>query len=131
MEIINESQHMREGFFRKIGHERGMQAEDSVKRALSRALSTKDVVIPDWLLGYEGVTEKEDARKIDRWIMTDVGKIRLQIKSSLIAAKKFKEEHPDIPVIVVRAGDNDRQIMDRIVSVIGQQRKIYLEERNQ
>jgi len=122
---------MKEGIFGKIGHERGTLAEDKVKSALLKVLSEKDTGIPDWLLGHESVTKKEDAKKIDRWIITDVGKIKLQVKSSQEAAKKFREEHPDIPVIVVRQGDDDRLIISRIVNAIGQQRKIFLQKRNQ
>jgi hypothetical protein len=115
----------------QIALERGKGAESRVENALNRASNDLNIIIPDWFLGHEPATEIDDKRrKTDHWISTDVGRIRLQVKSSKNSADTFHEKHPNIPVIFVQAGDDDCVVLGRIFSAVGKQREIYLQKRN-
>ena len=113
--------------FEKIGHERGVLAENSVERVFNDRLRTGDV--PKWLTGYERATVEDDSRGIDGWFYTDVGKIPLQIKSSRTGKKHAAEKKTNIPTVIVRAGDSEKTIFSQCISAIGPERKKYLKER--
>ncbi len=113
--------------FDKIGHERGVLAENIVERVFNERFQTGDV--PEWLTGYERATVEDDSRGIDGWFYTDVGKIPLQIKSSRTGKRHAAEKKPNIPTVIVRAGDSEKTIFSQCISAIGPERKKYLKER--
>lgn len=114
----------------KTKKDRGNLAEERVNRVLRDALEKNH--LPSWFLGQQEVTADEDTRrKIDRWILTDVGKIGLQVKSSKSGARNFRQNNPQTPVIIARPEETDEQIMQKIISVVGQQRGVYLKKRGQ
>ncbi len=113
--------------FNKIGHERGTFAENIIERIFKDRFQTGDV--PKWLTGYERATLEDDSRGIDGWFYTDVGKIPLQIKSSRTGKRHAAEKNPNIPTVIVRAGDSENTIFSQCISAIGPERKKYLKER--
>ena len=114
--------------FNKIGHERGLFAENIVEKIFNDRFQTGNNV-PTWLIGYERATAEDDRRGIDGWFYTDVGKIPLQIKSSKTGKRRANEKNPNIPTVIVRAGDSDNTIFAQCISAIGPERKKYLKER--
>lgn len=113
----------------QISNERGARSEQSVAKAMARFLESGE--IPGWITGYVVASKDDDRRGIDGWIVTDVGKIPIQIKSS----ERGKNKHINyakrlvIPVVVVERGLNDMQIVNRCIEAVNDTRKKYLEER--
>lgn len=115
--------------FGKIGNERGRINEEKVFDAFSE--ECEEPPLPEWFRGYISATEEEDKRGIDGWVDTDVGKIKIQVKSSRNAAREFRKNNPDTAVISVRDGEDLETIRRRLLSEIDPLRKLYLEKRNQ
>lgn len=113
--------------FGKIGNERGRSTENLIFQAVNRCIESGN--IPAWLIGYEKATPKDDSLGIDGWLHTDVGKIPLQVKSSIAGKQKFTERKSHIPIVVIQVGQSDEQILAKCVSAIAPKRTEYLLKR--
>jgi hypothetical protein len=76
-------------------------------------------------------TRREDHRGIDVVIESDVGKLFVQVKSSIAAKAKFegRRRSARIVVVVVDAGDSLEAVLRRVVGGVGAVRGEYVEER--
>lgn len=112
--------------FRKVSSERGFAGEQRLKEVFTKFL--KGECCPEWLVGYEVATVKEDNnRGIDCWFFTsDVGKIGVQIKSSDKGRRKAKIKRPRIPVVIVHQSESDEEIFQQAISVVSRERAKYL-----
>lgn len=117
-----------ERIFGRVGHNRGITSELSVKRAMSKGINGGD--LPMWIVGYEQASFEDDSTGVDGWVDTDVGRIKIQIKSSRKSAKEFRKNHPDTAVVIVEQGDEDEKIQGKIASAVGLLRKKYLRKRS-
>lgn len=111
--------------FGKIGNERGKTAEDLVENAFEEDHDD----LPDWFKGYKRATKEEYCKSIDGWVYTDVGKIKLQIKSSWRNANKFSRTHKDTAVLVVKLGQKPVTIRQNLTSAVEPLRDKYLSKR--
>jgi predicted RNA-binding protein with RPS1 domain len=55
-----------------------------------------------WIVDVRRATDEEDKLGIDVVVTLDYGVVGLQVKSSEKAARKFRQQHPEIPVAVWR-----------------------------
>jgi len=119
--------------FGKVGNQRGDSAELCVQRAMVQGCNNG--TLPDWLIGYERADPRDDrghgkGRGTDGWVETsDVGDIGVQIKSSEGSARRFRESHPNIAVVVVNQGDGFEDIVREVVSAVEPLRSKYLKKR--
>jgi len=86
-------------------------------------------LFPDWLKGIDCSTYRDDTKGIDCWFLTDVGKIPLQIKSSLRGKNNALEKHPHIPVVIIHADDSEQTILEKCLEAILISRDFYLAKR--
>lgn len=102
----------------QIGRERGENSERTVARILREKLEAGE--LPEWMLGCKRASRngEKNRRGIDFEIMTDVGKVPLQVKSSVTGAQEFLEKHPEIPVVVIRSYDTDEANLHRVMEAI-------------
>lgn len=70
----------------KIGNQRGLRNEQRFFKAIANFPEK-----PRWWLDVREKTPEEDQKGIDAVVTTDVGKLFLQIKSSLRGKKKFEK----------------------------------------
>lgn len=112
----------------EIASSRGTIAETKVVHALCR--EENSCFFPEWFWGYNTSEENEDRFKgIDGWILTDVGKIPVQIKSSIRGEQKAKRNHPEIPVVVIRQHYSDEEVINRCFAAVAPLRNSYKRQR--
>ena len=82
-----------------------------------------------WILGVRQATREEDSKGIDLVVMTDVGEIYLQSKSSKTAAVDFMQKRRKllIATVVIR-GDKER-VAGRALTALTDLRLVVLEKR--
>jgi len=113
---------------RKIGRDRGRKAESLFKKVLVEGIE-KDR-FPEWIRGYERATSKDDLKGIDCWIKTDVGNIKIQIKSSKTGAEEYLKKHRgDVAVVIVKVGDGSDVLCEKIISAVSPLREKYKKKR--
>jgi hypothetical protein len=113
-------------------HLRGRANEDKVFTALEEP----GVFTPDWFQGVERPSDKQDLRGIDLIVKTrDVGKIFIQIKSSIIGMNRFLVEHPRtrlrIGIIIVSRNDTAEEIRQKVFGAAGLLRDKWLRKRTE
>jgi hypothetical protein len=123
--------------FNQVGHEavcrRGFDHEDSVFSAFAE----QGVIVPDWFRFIGRGTEVQDLHEgIDFVIMSDVGKLFLQVKSSPHFVRKFKlrqlgrRYRTAIAVVMIDEDDlSTSEIRARVLSQVGKMRKVFLAKR--
>jgi len=95
-----------------LGQQRGREREAMVSMAFRESPTIK----PEWYRGFRIATKKQDRRKIDAIVETDIGDIYIQIKSSLSGIKKFQSERGCRPIaaIIVNVDDSDEAIRQKV-----------------
>lgn len=123
--------------FKQVGQEavcrRGFGHEDLVFSAFAE----KGVVVPDWFRFIGHGTETQDLHEgIDFVIMSDVGKLFLQVKSSPHFVRKFKlrqlgrRYRAAIAVVLIDEDDlAASEIRARVLSQVDKIRKVFLAKR--
>ncbi len=114
--------------FGQIGQRRGLEAERRFGRALQESLKSGN--LPDWFRGCQISTNHENRRGIDFWILTDIGKIPIQIKSSMRGMEKARRRHPRIPAIIVPVYEQNESIASKCLQTIKPEREKYLSLRS-
>jgi len=109
----------------KLAAERGRARERHVLAAC--ALRAR----PAWMRNARAATRVEDHRGIDVVIDSDVGKLFVQVKSSLMGKAKFerRRRHARVVVVVVDAGDSLEAVLGLVVGAVGEVRAEYVRER--
>jgi hypothetical protein len=123
--------------FNQVGREavcrRGFDHEDSVFSAFAE----QGIVAPDWFRFIGRGTEVQDLHEgIDFVIMSDVGKLFLQVKSSAHFVRKFKMKQlrrryrTAIAVVMIDEDDlSPSEIRTRVLSQVGKIRQVFLAKR--
>ena len=113
-----------------IASERGSRTED----AFFKAFEGKSEGLPRWFRGIKRPTREQDLyKKIDAIVLTDVGEIHVQIKSSLSGLRHFQAEasaHCRIVPVVIKSGDKERFIRQIVLKLVAGERKKILHSRN-
>ena len=109
----------------KLAAERGRAGERHVLAAC--ALRAR----PAWMRSVRAATRREDHHGIDVVIESDVGKLFVQVKSSLVGKAKFERRRRSVRVVVVvvSAGDSLETVLERVVEAVGEVRGEYVRER--
>ena len=114
---------------RAVQHERGWRAEMLAVEAFSEPDSHR----PRWFRSIRLGTEEEDHDGIDVVIeTTDLGKLLIQVKSSLAGVKKFTEKGRRshlIGIVVIHIDDEASIVREKILEVALQLRRDILEKR--
>ena len=112
----------------EIGNQRGIRNEQRFFRAIADFPDK-----PHWWLGVREKTPEEDQKGIDAVVTADVGKLFLQIKSSLRGKKKFEKKvrRSPIAVIVIQNQGTDEEICQKAIEAISLVRDQILKKRNQ
>jgi len=108
---------------------RGELSERRTAEAFSLGVEAGN--FPSWILSYRQAEKQDEIKGVDAWVQTDIGEIPLQIKSSKRGTKKAKENHPEIPVIVVGINTSIGEIINKVSSAIGPKRREQLRIRHQ
>jgi hypothetical protein len=109
----------------KLAAERGRARERHVLAACALG------VRPAWMRSARAATRREDHRGIDVVIESDVGKLFVQVKSSIAGKAKFegRRRSARIVVVVVDAGDSLEAVLGMVVGGVGEVRGEYVRER--
>ena len=84
---------------------------------------------PDYILGAEHGTKEDDENGIDIWVITDTGRLPLQIKTGKCSLdRRQKYEERGIEVIVAQPTKKDRDIFNQLNKTIKRMRKTILED---
>ncbi len=110
----------KDAVFRRSKHELGIQNENGYQSLIETALEQKRV--PRWFTGIEKADPVDDRHGIDFWIITDMGRFPIQVKSSRAGKKQAIKKHPKIPVVVVNPGKIESKIINTTIHVIGEKR---------
>ncbi len=114
--------------FGKVGAERGTTAENRVITVFERRIKERDC--PEWLIGCKQDTDEANRRAIDFWFETkDVGRIRIQVKSSMKGVEKAKKHHPRVPVVRIPPGSSNDYLFRECLGIVERERIKYLQER--
>lgn len=112
----------------KVSLERGKIVETRIGEIFRRFIGQE--ICPSWLLGYEEASEDDDKKGIDGWVVTDIGKIPVQIKSSSKGARTALKKRPQIAVLVIaNYSAKDEEILSRCLPIISQKREEFLGRR--
>ena len=111
----------------RLALERGRAGERHVLAACTLAAR------PAWMRRVRAATRDEDRHGIDVVIESDVGKLFVQVKSSLAGKEAFeaRRRHARIVVVVVNAGCSLPRVLEQLVEVIEPVRGEYLQKRGQ
>lgn len=107
-----------------IGSQRGKNNERKVYEATQRLIN--ESCCPVWLTGYTSASEEDERRGIDGWFTTDVGKIPIQVKSSLSGKRHSEQKRPKIPIVVLHVEDTDEVVLQKCLKAIERKRNEYL-----
>jgi len=110
---------------RAIARARGRRNEE---RALA---ACRSAARPEWMKSARLAAHREDHAGIDLVLETDVGQLFLQVKSSMTGKVKFesvRRKHR-IAVVVVRDGDSDARVLEKVSATAGALRAEYRDER--
>ena len=107
----------------KVNFEKGLSREKKFLRALRPPYRP-----PSWIYEVRPATRKEDTRGIDVVVLTDVGNIYIQVKSSERAKRKFLEKRRStmIEVIVVSSSDNHYDLQWKFLRAVSEIREELL-----
>jgi hypothetical protein len=105
----------------KVAHERGPANEKRVLEAC------KLEAHPMWILRARAATRIEDGSGIDIVVVTDVGNLSIQVKSSRRGKAHFRARpFLNVPVVVVRDGDSPSVLLNKVVAELGPIRANHL-----
>lgn len=113
------------------GNKRGRDNEIRLLAALRNPLAP----LPRWIIGVRAANRTEDYEEhTDAVVKTrDAGDIRIQVKSSIAYAKRFKEAYPHlidkIVIVVVNQRMTLNQIREKVLPLILRIRKRQLQAR--
>ncbi len=109
----------------KIANQRGRTSEQRVLEACQ--LPGR----PGWMKSARAATRAEDHDGIDVVVESDVGKLFVQVKSSLRGKADFEERRrrARVAVVVVGAGDAAEKVLRKVVGELAKVRAGYLKER--
>ncbi len=110
---------------RAIARARGRRSEE---RALA---ACRSAARPSWIKTARPAAHDEDHAGIDLVLETDVGRLFVQVKSSMTGKAKFesvRRKHR-IAVVVVRDGDSDARLLAQVSASVGALRAPWLERR--
>lgn len=79
--------------------------------------------LPPWLYSVRKAEPEEDAQGVDIIAETDVGDIGVQVKSSRRFLDRHEKRYPDVPVLVVRLGEAERHVRNRLKGLLKKIRK--------
>lgn len=112
---------------KKANEERGIMTEKKFFDVFLRYLQGKErqQLLPWWFYGVERATPHHDKKGADAFVLTDIGKIPVQIKSSMAGAKQFlnKQCHEGIVIIVIHKGISDGRILSKTRSFVSKFRQ--------
>ncbi len=120
---------MLEGMSR--GEKKGFITERRFRKGMER--KRDEGRFPSWL-GFVMSTESaEDARGIDMWAYTDVGKIPLQIKSSEYGRNEHISKHDryHIPSVAVPFNKPFDEIFEQTIQIISAERDKIIQRKTQ
>lgn len=103
--------------FRKISKERGLIAENKIFEALEILKRENQIV------SFYKTSRKEDKERGIDFVIFDLNgqKIELQVKSSKMGARQHAKKFPNIPVIILRGGESQDIIKNKILEIIKNQ----------
>lgn len=93
-----------------------------------RVLDVLEWYPPSWVQSARRATPDENAMGIDLVVVTDVGHLLLQVKSSKVGAERWRRERIasqrrlDIAVVIVSRGLSDDSLRGRISGVLARVR---------
>ena len=107
--------------------------------ALARGRETEQRVLdackldarPDWMKSVRFASRDEDRAGIDVVFESDIGRLCLQVKSSMRGKAKFEERKRKarIALVVVGRHDSPATVLRRVVQALGALRARYLSEK--
>jgi len=110
----------------------GRAGEERVLKAFLH-VNPKHAKHPSWWQKIRKATPEEDAQEVDCAILTDVGEIYLQIKTSLTkreAGRPIRTERNDIRIVYINLKDSDAEIRRKVRRAIITERKRILKNKN-
>ncbi len=87
--------------------------------------------LPAWIKSYRRANHQEDLQGKDIVVMTDLGEVYLQIKSSAEGCNQFMEEHPkgEIVAIMIKATDDLDFVRNNLVWAAERLRRKLMRQR--
>ncbi len=111
---------------REVTQERGRLAEQKVWKALNDREA-----LPNWVWGFRRASLEEDQKGRDLFVLTDVGEIPLQVKSSLAGADSFKRRYGNlIPVVIIASYDRPVEVIAKVIEAVEPERYRRLQMRD-
>lgn len=97
--------------------EKGVMTEKRFFAVLRHCLQERkrSWMLPQWFYDVKKAAPRYDKKGVDAFVLTDVGKIPVQIKSSVAGAKQFlnKQCHEGIVIIVINKNASDEKILSK------------------
>lgn len=113
---------------REAGRQRGSLTERKVLSVFQERIIQKRC--PPWLTGCEKADWEDDRKGCDFLFVTvDVGKLKLQVKSSQRGLEEARRKHPKIPAVCLAPEASADVIFQECINAVSRQRDIYLQER--
>ncbi len=110
----------------QLGHERGRINENRVWQVVNDCRS----LWPEWFQGAWLSSKTDDGRGIDLVVMSDVGKLYFQIKSSEAGRKKFERQRRHLPIELIVVKNTDTDLYQKVLAAAGRLRDRFLAKRN-
>jgi hypothetical protein len=103
-----------------VKHAFGMETE----RRFFCAFRVPNIELPSWFHGVRRASVSEDNAGIDAFVITDIGEIPVQIKSSVNGMFEFNKKHPgnQIPVLVISRDLSAAQILQKAIEIVSRER---------
>jgi hypothetical protein len=115
-------------------NQRGFNAENVVIKSFSDEIYSKNCPVrPEWFYKIEKASYELDSKGIDLIVFTDVGKIFLQVKSSLKGKEEFlrkKKNRIMIGIVIIKYYESFETIRYIIIKELEKMRNLILEKRN-
>lgn len=110
------------------GRKGNLKGSIAETRAVGLLSSLVEISKPGWLLDVKRAPLWLDRRGVDVIVLTDVGELYLQIKSSQAGAKKFRKKKRSLMVetVVIGPDDLDNEVKQRLVEAIQHMRRYLL-----
>ncbi|MDD2326475.1 MAG: hypothetical protein PHW63_10870 [Alphaproteobacteria bacterium] len=106
-------------------HEIGRYKEGLAMRALHCML------LPSWIRDYSRCSREEDMNGKDLRILTDMGDVFIQIKSSMEGVEKYLKRGPrkfPVAIVIIEEGENLENVGQRILKAAeGLRNELYQE----
>lgn len=105
----------------KLGKVDAGRASNEVgKRAEGRALTAINGLGWHWVKGARLATPAEDQAGIDIVVTTPTGELYVQVKSAVLAARRWRKKYPNLKagVVVVRRAATDAEVRTAVSSTL-------------